>query len=98
MAPSSSCKTCATCDTGTTVGMGSEGRTVYHEFGHALLWDSVNSPNFGFAHSAGDSLAMIVTDPHTLITGSDRFIVCPGTRDSALPTRVRRMVKRSDTR
>ena len=30
--------------------------------------------NFGFAHSA-DSLAMIVTDPHTLITGSDRFIV-----------------------
>jgi zinc metalloprotease ZmpB len=68
------------CDTGTTVGMGTEGRTVYHEFGHALLWDNVNSPNFGFAHSAGDSLAMIVTDPHTLITGSDRFIVftfCP---------------------
>lgn len=68
------------CDTGTTVGMGSEGRTVYHEFGHALLWDSVNSANFGFAHSAGDSLAMIVTDPHTLITGSSRFIVftfCP---------------------
>jgi len=68
------------CDTGTTVGMGSEGRTVIHEFGHALLWDSVNSPNFGFAHSAGDALAMIVTDPHTLITGSSRFIVftfCP---------------------
>jgi len=68
------------CDTGTTVGMGSEGRTVYHEFGHALLWDSVSSANFGFAHSAGDSLAMIVTDPHTVITGSSRFIVftfCP---------------------
>lgn len=60
--------------------MGSEGRTVYHEFGHALLWDSVHGPNFGFAHSAGDSLAMIVTDPHTQITGADRFIVftfCP---------------------
>lgn len=68
------------CDVGTTVGMGSEGRTVWHEFGHALLWDSVNSPNFGFAHSAGDALAMIVTDPHTAITGADRFIVftfCP---------------------
>jgi zinc metalloprotease ZmpB len=68
------------CDTGTTVGMGTEGRTVYHEFGHALLWDNVNSPNFGFAHSAGDALAMIVTDPHTLITGTDRFIIftfCP---------------------
>jgi hypothetical protein len=68
------------CDTGTTVGMGAEGRTVYHEFGHALLWDNVMWPNFGFAHSAGDALAMIVTDPHTLITGSDRFIVftfCP---------------------
>ena len=68
------------CDVGTTVGMGAEGRTVYHEFCHALLWDSVHGPNFGFAHSAGDSLAMIVTDPHTQITGSDRFIVftfCP---------------------
>jgi zinc metalloprotease ZmpB len=68
------------CDVGTTVGMGTEGRTVYHEFGHALLYDNVNSPNFGFAHSAGDSLAMIVTDPHSRITGSARFIVftfCP---------------------
>lgn len=68
------------CDSGTTVGMGSEGRTVWHEFGHALLWDSVNSPNFGFAHSAGDAMAMIVTDPHTAFTGVDRFIVftfCP---------------------
>lgn len=72
------------CDTGTTVGMGTEGRTVWHEFGHALLWDSVHSPNFGFAHSAGDAMAMIVTDPHTSITGADRFIVftfCPLSTD-----------------
>lgn len=38
-------------------------RVVLHEFSHALLFDSVHSPNFGFAHSAGDSLAAIVCDP-----------------------------------
>jgi hypothetical protein len=82
------------CDVGTTVGMGAEGRTVYHEFGHALLWDSVHSANFGFAHSAGDSLAMIVTDPHTLITGTDRFIVftfCPLSMSSADDRRADRL-------
>lgn len=68
------------CDAGTAVGMGCEGRTVMHEFCHALLWDSVSSPNFGFAHSAGDSIAMIATDPFNRLTGLDRFVVytfCP---------------------
>ena len=42
-------------------------RVVLHEFGHTLLWDSVHSPNFGFAHSAGDSLAAIFMDPESVL-------------------------------
>ena len=34
-----------------------------HEFGHTILWDHVGSPNFKFAHSAGDALAAILSDP-----------------------------------
>lgn len=47
----------------TSVGMAADWRVVLHEFGHALLWDNVGSPNFRFAHSAGDSLAAILNDP-----------------------------------
>jgi hypothetical protein len=46
-------------------GNGLDVRVTLHEFGHALLWSSLNSPNFAFAHSAGDSLAAIVCDPDT---------------------------------
>jgi zinc metalloprotease ZmpB len=45
------------------VGIACDYRVVLHEFGHVLLWDSVHSPNFGFAHSCGDSLAAIINDP-----------------------------------
>ncbi len=48
---------------GTHVGIAGDWRVVLHEFGHALLWDHVRSPNFRFAHSAGDSLAAILNDP-----------------------------------
>ena len=53
------------------VGMATSNRVVWHEFGHALLWDHVNSPNFGFAHSAGDALAAILNDPGS--SALDRF-------------------------
>lgn len=46
----------------TAVGMATAWRVVLHEFGHALLWDNVGSPNFRFAHSAGDALAAILND------------------------------------
>lgn len=46
-----------------TLGLANDWRVVLHEFGHALLWDNVHLPNFGFAHSAGDSLAAILNDP-----------------------------------
>ncbi len=51
-------------DTG--VGMAVEWRVVLHEFGHTILWDNVNSPNFRFSHSAGDSLAAILNDADSL--------------------------------
>ncbi|MDF3052361.1 MAG: hypothetical protein K0S19_466, partial [Geminicoccaceae bacterium] len=49
------------------VGIAADVRVVLHEFGHTLLWDSVHSPNFGFAHSAGDSLAAILLDPESAL-------------------------------
>lgn len=48
--------------TNTAVGMAADWRVVLHEFGHTLLWDNVGSPNFRFAHSAGDALAAIFND------------------------------------
>ena len=46
-----------------TIGMAVEQRVTWHEFGHALLWDHLNSPNFRFAHSPGDAIAAILLDP-----------------------------------
>ena len=60
---------------GQPVGIAASNGVVWHEFGHALLWDNVNSPNFGFAHSAGDSLAAIFHDPGS--KAPDRFDTFP---------------------
>jgi hypothetical protein len=56
------------------LGLASDWRVVLHEFGHAILWDHVHSPNFGFAHSAGDSLAAILNDP---VNQADRGLTFP---------------------
>ncbi len=48
---------------GQTMGIAAHLGVCLHEFGHALLWDHVNSPNFGWCHSAGDTLAMLAMDP-----------------------------------
>lgn len=60
---------------GQPIGIAASNGVVWHEFGHALLWDSVSSPNFGFAHSAGDSLAAIFHDPGS--KAPDRFDTFP---------------------
>lgn len=60
---------------GQPIGIATSNRVVWHEFGHALLWDHVNSPNFGFAHSPGDGLAAIINDPGSNAT--DRFDTFP---------------------
>jgi zinc metalloprotease ZmpB len=61
--------------TGQPIGIAVNARVALHEFGHALLWDHVSSPNFGFAHSAGDSLACILHDPISRLP--DRFDTFP---------------------
>jgi zinc metalloprotease ZmpB len=50
---------------GEPVGIATDNRVVWHEFGHGLLWDHVSSPNFGFAHSAGDGLGAILNAPES---------------------------------
>jgi len=65
----------AAAESGETVGIADDVRVVIHEFGHALLWDHVNDPNFGFAHSAGDALGAILMDPASI--APDRFLSFP---------------------
>ena len=60
---------------GQPIGIAAANGVVWHEFGHALLWDTVSSPNFGFAHSAGDSLAAVFHDPGS--KAPDRFDTFP---------------------
>ena len=58
------------------IGIAADWRVVLHELaGHGILWDHVDSPNFGFAHSAGDGIAAIVNDPDT--QAPDRFVTFP---------------------
>jgi hypothetical protein len=53
-----------------------------HELGgHGILYEFVNSANFGFAHSAGDSFALILSDPESQLSGSDRFWNFPWIRN-----------------
>jgi len=70
---------------GQTIGIATDNRVVWHEFGHALLWDHVSSPSFGFAHSAGDALAVILNDPGS--AAADRFLTFPWTTASTGITR-----------
>lgn len=60
---------------GQGMGIAADARVVLHEFGHALLWDHVGSPNFGFCHSPGDSLGAILHDPES--RARDRFSTFP---------------------
>ncbi|GIC92991.1 uncharacterized protein Aud_009470 [Aspergillus udagawae] len=57
------------------IGIAADFRVAAHEFGHALLWDAIHWPGFGFAHSPGDSLAAIYCDPGS--NAQDRFDTFP---------------------
>ncbi len=61
------------------MGIAADWRVVLHELGgHGILWNHVNSPNFGFAHSAGDSIAVILNDPNSALrNGAGRFTSFP---------------------
>ena len=63
-------------DTTNPLGLAADWRIVLHELGgHGILYDHVNVANFGFAHSAGDSFAVILNDPNT--QAADRFDTFP---------------------
>ena len=72
---------------GEPVGVASDFRIVWHEFGHAFLYEHVSSPNVGFAHSTGDALAAILSDPRS--SAPDRFETFPFITASD-PTKSRR--------
>jgi zinc metalloprotease ZmpB len=84
--------TFALADTGDTthpIGIADDYRVVLHELGgHGVLYNHVHSANFGFAHSAGDSIAAILNDPGT--QAPDRFVTFPwvniGRRHDRLPS------------
>lgn len=78
---------------GTSFGIAADARVVIHEFGHAILWDHVNSPNFGFAHSPGDALAAILHDPGSKATGAARFETFPFMKHSGVDRRHDRKVE-----
>jgi hypothetical protein len=72
---------CLSDDTNTTDPLG---RSVdkwvhWHEIGgHGILWDHVESANFGFAHSASDSLAAFQNDPESQLRAlPERFQYAP---------------------
>jgi len=73
----------ASAQAGQMVGIADDVRVVIHEFGHGLLWDNVNSPNFGFAHSAGDALGAILMDPTSI--APDRFLTFPWPQSGSGP-------------
>lgn len=63
-------------NTANPIGIACDWRVVLHELGgHGILYPHVHSPNFGFAHSAGDSFAAILNDPDS--AAADRFVTFP---------------------
>lgn len=57
---------------GDPLGRAVDPRVHLHEvLGHGILYEAVDSSNFGFAHSAGDSLSLICFDPDSHCKGVD---------------------------
>jgi hypothetical protein len=66
----------STTDTANPIGIAVDKRVVLHELGgHGILYPHVNSANFAFAHSAGDSFACVLCDPDS--QAADRFLTFP---------------------
>ncbi|MFT3798077.1 hypothetical protein [Microbacterium sp.] len=59
-------------DLANPLGRSADPRVTWHEVcGHGILYEAVNSANFRFSHSAGDSLSDIFFDPDTHLSGVD---------------------------
>jgi hypothetical protein len=53
------------------LSVASDPRWAWHEFGHVLNFASTGELEFPFAHSAGDALAAIATDPISRLAGAN---------------------------
>ncbi|MBC7774158.1 MAG: hypothetical protein H7246_01865 [Phycisphaerae bacterium] len=64
------------------IGIALDNIVVLHELGgHGILYEHIGSANFGFAHSAGDSIGAINNDPDSQVRGTlDRFMLTPWVR------------------
>lgn len=63
-------------DTANPIGIACDYRVVLHELGgHGVLYNHVSSANFGFSHSAGDSVGVVLCDPGS--KAGDRFETFP---------------------
>src|SRR5262245_59135533 len=56
-----------------SLGIATDARWIWHEIGHVLLMASVGELEFRFAHSAGDALAAIVSDPHSKLAMDENW-------------------------
>ena len=75
------------------LGIACDNRITLHELGgHGVLYCHVGGANFGFAHSAGDSVAVILNDPGS--AAPNRFELFPFTA-STLPPAAKRFHNRT---
>ena len=67
-----------TSNTTEPLGRACDPRVHWHELcGHGILYESVDGPNFHFAHSAGDGISGIFFDPDSRAPGQKRFEYVP---------------------
>ncbi len=64
------------------LGLATDPRWSWHEFCHVLLAGSTGKLELPFAHSAGDALAAIACDPHSVLMADSRK---PGMRGATYP-------------
>jgi hypothetical protein len=85
------------------IGIATDWRVTLHELGgHGTLWSHVDDDQFKFAHSAGDSFAMILTDYcsawHDNRRVPDRFLLLPFLPSVFVRRSDRRVTERSVAR
>lgn len=59
------------------LGLVADVRFVWHEFCHVLILAATGSTEFDFAHSAGDALAAIMSDPSSKLPAAYRGVTFP---------------------
>jgi hypothetical protein len=55
------------------MGLAADPRWAWHEFGHVLSYAATGALEFPFAHSVGDALAAILSDPASQLRDSERL-------------------------